>query len=293
MATAQWGNAATIAFNFESGVGSQLSTLTSSNLWSLGTEGPDFRVTKSTDDATVLRNDFIAGGLTTKFALTGNFLITVHFTHFQFPPAGPDSRALNESVLGVSGNTNSEVFLVLRFRFGANNQIEAFGGAGVPIGVRDSSLSNGRYQIERVGETLTGRFAEGGSEVFTTLGSSGGYVSSQFLVSLNAVQGFNASGVPRSSTALDIAFDNLTIQADGFVVTTPPQIRTASLVGNDLVISGTGGIEGNDYFVLTSVNVDLPFALWGRVATNSFGADGTFSFTNAVALDMPQRFFLI
>ena len=73
----------------------------------------------------------------------------------------------------------------------------------------------------------------------------------------------------------------------------PPQIRTASLVGNDLVISGTGGIAGNDYFVLTSANVELPFALWGRVATNSFGADGTFSFTNAVALDMPQRFFLI
>jgi len=35
----------------------------------------------------------------------------------------------------------------------------------------------------------------------------------------------------------------------------------------------------------------LPLQSWTRIATNSFGATGTFSFTNAIAPGVPQNFY--
>ncbi len=293
LATAGQVCAATLTFDFENGVGPEFSTYNSGNLWALGTRGPTFRVSKPADDASFGANEFISGGLVSNFALTGNFLVTVDFSLPDFPATGPGPNGLNESVLSVDGSLPGQGFLVLRYRFNSSDRIEVYASAGGPIGDQSSSLASGRYQIERAGNTLIGRFAPTGSDVFTTLGSFGGYTSPQFQIQLSGVQGLNLAGAARSATALDIAFDNLVVQADGFVGAPPPRIQRVTLAGNMVVTSGTNGIQGTSYYVLTSTNVSLPRTNWTRLATNSFGLGGSFSFTNALSANLPQTYYLI
>jgi hypothetical protein len=219
--------AETAFFNFDSGIGSAFTTENSQNLWTLDTDGPAFRVSKSADDGSVAPNEFIFGGIHSEFALLGNFTVTVDFTHNNFPFAGPNSIALNESALSVSGTTPELSLSVLRYSTATASRLEAYSSA--PIGDRDSSLSAGRYRIERSGSTLTGSFAALGSDTFTTLGSVSGVTSSQFTVGLTAVQGANSG--PRSTTALDITFDNLSIQADAIVPVPEPSVFLLSTTG--------------------------------------------------------------
>ena len=53
---------------------------------------------------------------------------------------------------------------------------------------------------------------------------------------------------------------NGTISVTGAVA--PPTIGTVSLSGGNFVFSGTGGTEGNTYYVVTSPNVAAPLASW-------------------------------
>src|SRR5215213_6341259 len=204
--------AATFSFDFDTGPGTSFATFNSGNLFALGLSGPDFRISKPADDGSFLPSGFVSGGIVSKFSVTGNFRVTVDFTLPSFPLAAPGSTPLNESILGVSGS-NGELFLVLRFRNASGDKIEAYGGAGGPTGAQDSSLTSGRYQIERVGDTVTGRFAPAGSDTFMTLGSFSGYSAPQFKIQLSGTQG--TEGGSRSTTALDVAFDNLIVEADG------------------------------------------------------------------------------
>lgn len=218
--------------DFQTGPGSSFTTENSHGLWTLDLDGPSFRVSKTADPGTLGANEFVSGGINSQFALLGNFSVTVDFTHNAFPPAGPNPSGLNESMLSVNGDVSNESLLVLRYNTGSASRLEAFGTS--PIGDRDSSLSDGRYRIERSGNTLTASFASAGSETFTTLGSIG-VTSSQFTVGLRATQGMN-EGV-RSTTALDISFDNLTIQADAIVPIPEPSTQVlvvaslAALIG--------------------------------------------------------------
>ena len=70
-----------------------------------------------------------------------------------------------------------------------------------------------------------------------------------------------------------------------------PRVTSVRLDGANLVYGGVGGIEGGTYYVLATTNVALPVADWVRVATNRFGAGGTFSVTNAVDPAKRQQFF--
>jgi hypothetical protein len=61
-------------------------------------------------------------------------------------------------------------------------------------------------------------------------------------------------------------------------------ISSATCSGSDLVLSGSGGLGGAVYFVLTSTNITLtPKSLWTRISTNVFDANGGFS--NTIPLD--------
>jgi hypothetical protein len=74
---------------------------------------------------------------------------------------------------------------------------------------------------------------------------------------------------------------------------TNPRIVTASLSNGSLVFSGTNGVPGGTYHVLTSTDVALPVANWTRLATNSFGPNGEFNFTNQVNPLAPQSFYVL
>jgi hypothetical protein len=74
---------------------------------------------------------------------------------------------------------------------------------------------------------------------------------------------------------------------------TPPTIGSVQVIGGNFVFSGTGGVEGGEYVVLSSTNIALPVVNWTPVATNTFGSGGTFSYTNAVSAEAPETFFLL
>ena len=75
------------------------------------------------------------------------------------------------------------------------------------------------------------------------------------------------------------------------IVPTPPSFTSARLVGNQVVMSGTGGSPNWTYYVLASTNASLPAAQWTRVATNQLSVNGSFTITNSLLLNMPASFF--
>ena len=73
----------------------------------------------------------------------------------------------------------------------------------------------------------------------------------------------------------------------------PPSITSVVKSGNNIVFSGSGGIPSDPYYVLVSTDIALPVSNWTPIVTNSFGAGGEFSFTEAVNPDVPRRFYLL
>lgn len=70
----------------------------------------------------------------------------------------------------------------------------------------------------------------------------------------------------------------------------PVTISAATVEGNNVILRGTGPANGR-YAVLSTANLTQPPAQWPVLATNSFNAQGAFSFTNAVVPGLPQRFY--
>jgi hypothetical protein len=82
------------------------------------------------------------------------------------------------------------------------------------------------------------------------------------------------------------------------VVATPvpsmaPVVSSVVTVDGNLIVSGTNGVGSGNYVVLSSTNVVAPLAGWTPLATNNFGADGAFIFTNPINSDVPQQFYLL
>ena len=72
-----------------------------------------------------------------------------------------------------------------------------------------------------------------------------------------------------------------------------PRILAKTLSNGSLVLSGTNGVPGATYYVLSSINVTLPVINWTRVATNTFGPNGEFNFTNSINPLVPQLFYVL
>ncbi|HLX95184.1 MAG TPA: immunoglobulin domain-containing protein, partial [Verrucomicrobiae bacterium] len=77
------------------------------------------------------------------------------------------------------------------------------------------------------------------------------------------------------------------------VLTTPLFGGITPGTGGSFILSGVGGTNSGNYTVLTSTNLATPVALWTPVATNSFGSQGKFIFTNTPPTDTPQQFYLL
>ncbi|MGZ5529658.1 MAG: beta strand repeat-containing protein, partial [Limisphaerales bacterium] len=84
---------------------------------------------------------------------------------------------------------------------------------------------------------------------------------------------------------------NGSISVVGTAAPNPPTITFVSTSGTNFVFGGNGGIQGNNYIVLTSTNVAMPITNWTRLVTNQFGAGGTFAVTNGIAPNAPVSFF--
>jgi autotransporter-associated beta strand protein len=74
----------------------------------------------------------------------------------------------------------------------------------------------------------------------------------------------------------------------------PPQVQSGSVSGNNVTLSGSGGLAGANYYVLEGTNVTLPLAQWRRIATNTFDNSGNFSWTGAPHSPLlPAAFYTI
>jgi autotransporter-associated beta strand protein len=71
----------------------------------------------------------------------------------------------------------------------------------------------------------------------------------------------------------------------------PPVISSVSSAGGNLTLSGSGGLPGATYYVVSTNNVAAPLANWPRISTNVFAADGNFTNTIPISLATPQAYF--
>jgi hypothetical protein len=104
------------------------------------------------------------------------------------------------------------------------------------------------------------------------------------------------ANVSLPALAQGLVWNTTRLYLDGTVSvssTNPPQIGGLTLVGTNLVLTGSGGTPGGTYYVLASTNITLPAAQWPRLATNQFDAGGSFSSTLPGDSTIPERFFLL
>ncbi len=76
-------------------------------------------------------------------------------------------------------------------------------------------------------------------------------------------------------------------------VITPIRINPVTVVGGNLILTGTGGTPNSSYTVLTTTNVTTPLAAW---TTNTAGnLSGTGTLSNAIPIDptTPTQFFRV
>jgi fibronectin-binding autotransporter adhesin len=96
------------------------------------------------------------------------------------------------------------------------------------------------------------------------------------------------------SGALAVWNNNLAVDGTISVARIPvPAIDSSSVSGDNFVLSGTNGNPGGKYLILSSTNVASPLTDWVYEATNSFDANGAFSFTSPIVPDVSQKFYLL
>lgn len=71
------------------------------------------------------------------------------------------------------------------------------------------------------------------------------------------------------------------------------RINNVSVLGTNLVLTGSGGAPGVVYCVLAGTNLASSVNSWIPVATNVFDASGTFACTNVVDGGLTQRFYVL
>jgi PKD repeat protein len=89
----------------------------------------------------------------------------------------------------------------------------------------------------------------------------------------------------------------LVLAVTGPVITVlPPLTLTGvSFLGTNLVLNGANGASGQEYSLLVSTNLTLPWSQWAPLTTSAWSVNGAFSLTvtNALNLSVPQQFYML
>ena len=139
---------------------------------------------------------------------------------------------------------------------------------------------------------VAGTLTEGGTLIVTNIG--GALVvgdTFQLFSTANYAGAFNNFVLPAlASTNLVWNTNLLTVNGTLSVAAyAPPVIGQINISGTNLDISGTGGIPGWNYYVLTATNLTAP--IWKFIATNQFDVDGNFDFNSTLPAALPQQFY--
>jgi len=71
----------------------------------------------------------------------------------------------------------------------------------------------------------------------------------------------------------------------------PPVINGARLSGSNLIITGSNGTAGANYYLLATTNLSTPLTNWTILSTNQFGSGGSLNATNPLNPNSPQAFY--
>jgi len=215
------GRAESVSFDFDTEIGPNFTTTNEGEFWTIGVVSGELRMSKGPDagtpNAAFQEPQFTRGSVRSVFEVHGDFEVTVDFTLYDFtlPPTGP---GLTESILGaVNAADPTNFFWVLRF----DNYLEAFYQfPQSAIGARSSAQMSGRYRVTRTGTTFTGWVAPPGSSAFVAIGTHSAF-SGPAHVDLLGRQGTPFFHSPGPRGPIDIAFDNLEVEADTVVGAVP------------------------------------------------------------------------
>jgi fibronectin type 3 domain-containing protein len=72
-----------------------------------------------------------------------------------------------------------------------------------------------------------------------------------------------------------------------------PRAVGVSIVGGNLVFSGTNGLPGHAYTIWSSTNMATPPTNWIQIGSGYFDGNGNFSVTNPINASDAQRFYLL
>lgn len=148
------------------------------------------------------------------------------------------------------------------------------------IGPTNLTLNSNAVVVDAGGTTLTA----GTYRVLDYSGSrSGSFLASPTIVN-GSVAGPATIGLSRTNQV------NLIV---GSGLATPPQVVSMELSSSNLITTGVGGSANGLYYVLSATNLTLSPTTWPRIATNAFDGSGNFTFTNSIASDDSNRFYVV
>ncbi|HEY1788043.1 MAG TPA: hypothetical protein VGJ73_07805 [Verrucomicrobiae bacterium] len=130
------------------------------------------------------------------------------------------------------------------------------------------------------------------------LDASGGFSTGSISGSGTSIMTVTASNsiAPGQYTLIINARDgNLTLSTNVTLTVAAPALPifgTVEFNGTSLVMTGSNGIPGMSYYVLSATNLALPTTNWTVLSTNAFNSFGNFSFTTTTTT-APQQYFLL
>jgi hypothetical protein len=77
------------------------------------------------------------------------------------------------------------------------------------------------------------------------------------------------------------------------LVITPVLSQSITLIGNQLIINGAGGVAGGTYRIVTATNLTLPAAQWTPIVTNQFSTNNDFGYTNSIQPNVRVQYFRV
>jgi hypothetical protein len=156
-------------------------------------------------------------------------------------------------------------------------------------------------EISKTGLTLTNDMIQvfwpltyGGSLIVSNVGPSALTVSNRFqLFSATAYAGsFSSVTLPPLPPGQEWK-NKLLVDGSIEVAAVPLQFSSIKLSGTNMIISGSNGIPGGNFRILTTTDLMRPVNLWDVLWVGQFDANGAFLLTNAMAPGESARFFRI
>jgi rhamnogalacturonan endolyase len=142
---------------------------------------------------------------------------------------------------------------------------------------------------------ISGALTNGGTLIVTNIGGTQLVPGDTFKLFQAAASSGTFSSVELPALPFGLAWNTNSLNTGGTISvirTTTPVIRSASISGSGLTLSGTGGVGSANFVLLGTTNISTSHSNWTRLLTNQFDGNGSFNFTNSAGTNA-QNFYLL